>query len=210
MLIDLLILLVIAVFILSRLWSILGTRPGPTSPQKTVVLSPSDVVIKKSPPLDPNALYPGFDEHDFLDGAEEACKTILKAYQEGDLKTLRSLVDPDLMDQVFTQKPDEAPSASCLVRSDITKKEKKGKNVFITVRFSVQQVFQSGTIETDDSWTFRKSLETQKSAWMLCGLKARTPEPETQALATVPAAEAKAPAKPKSTSKKPAAKPLKP
>lgn len=170
MLIDLLILLIIAVFILSRLWGILGIRPDQSSTSKTVILSPKDVVIEKQPNKDPDALYPGFDEQDFLDGAEKACQKILKAYYDGDLKTLAELVEPKLVDEKFKEKPEEAPSASCLVRAEIIQKSKKGRIALITVRFAVQQIFPSGTVETDDSWTFRRKLETKKKNWMLCAV----------------------------------------
>jgi hypothetical protein len=102
---DLLFLLAVAIFIGVRLWQVLGQKPDERSMGGVVFLKERDVEIKKHPSTTKTSdFYPGFDESDFLEGAEAAFMMILKAHQAGNRKTLRELVDPSLLRNTFKTK----------------------------------------------------------------------------------------------------------
>ena len=98
--IDILIFAVIAIFLIFRLRSILGTKDGFEKPQKTMhTESKKDNVInfktKSSDPIhealngsglkDLRKLDTSFKDEEFLNGAKAACPLILNSFSEGDL-----------------------------------------------------------------------------------------------------------------------------
>lgn len=126
--IELVILAAIAVFVLMRLKSVLGTRTGferPTRPMET----PAEPrrrerefeVIKGGADLDEDiakvadtdgetaealrrmaAAEPGFSPSEFLGGAKAAYEMILMAFEHGDAKTLRSLLADDVYESFIS------------------------------------------------------------------------------------------------------------
>jgi predicted lipid-binding transport protein (Tim44 family) len=121
--IELIILAALAVFVLMRLKSVLGTRtgferptgpaaePAPESPRRSrefevieggaeaeediarVADSDSDLAAALRRMA---AAEPGFSPSKFLEGAKRAYETILMAYEAGDLKALRPLLEDDV------------------------------------------------------------------------------------------------------------------
>lgn len=168
--IDLAVFFIVGILIFSKLWNVLGTRPDGQKNAGTIFLDPKDVVIKKRKTPDPNAFYDGYDEPTFLDGAEAAFHMILKAYHNGDTKTLKNLVEADLLRSTFSEAVAEKPKEVCVLSLAITDKKKEKGQALISVRFTCQQVFEKQTIETEDIWTFKRSLKSQDPNWILSGV----------------------------------------
>ena len=119
--VDILIFAAIALFLVFRLRSILGSRDGfeqPNQPRQNekgaeqAQTDQDENVIempfaKKAPAMRANGsglaalkrLDPSFDEDQFLQGAGSAFPMILNAYAEGDLAQLRRLLGYELLDQ---------------------------------------------------------------------------------------------------------------
>lgn len=122
--VDLLIFAVIAVFLILRLRSVLGTRHGderprinpfvapsandagenglPAQPKDRFIFMPSEnVTALPASPLNETlfniaAATPGFDPLSFREGAAEAYKMIVRAFAAGDRETLRPLLSDAL------------------------------------------------------------------------------------------------------------------
>ena len=112
--IDILIFAVIAIFLIFRLRSILGTKDGFEKPQKTTQTeSKKDNVInfktKSSDTIhealngsglkDLRKLDTSFKDEEFLNGAKAAFPLILNSFSEGDLGNLRRYVGFDLYEE---------------------------------------------------------------------------------------------------------------
>ena len=151
-----------ACFVFAKLWSLLGTLPNGSATKKKVVrLRPEEVVIKK------NDFYQGFDENDFLEGAERAFDMILKAYHSGEKKTLQELVSADICKAFFQEKPNAIPSKIYLAQSEILSKKIEAGKAQVKVRFVSEQAFQDSVRETQDVWTFTRFVKTENPNWLL-------------------------------------------
>ncbi len=117
---DILIFFIITLFVLFRLYQVLGTRTGterkPPRPADPASVRPSPVVVRAEKTADawpgagdPHSLNtlagnlarvksmdPNFSEGHFLRGSRIAFEMIVQAFANGDLTTLQSLLDPKL------------------------------------------------------------------------------------------------------------------
>ena len=115
--IDILIFAVIAIFLIFRLRSILGTKDGFENPQKTMQTETkkdnvinfktkaSDTIheaLNGSGLKDLRKLDTSFKDEEFLNGAKEAFPLILNSFSEGDLGNLRRYVGFDLYEEFAT------------------------------------------------------------------------------------------------------------
>ena len=112
--IDILIFAVIAIFLIFRLRSILGTKDGFEKPQKTMQTETKkdNVINFKTKSSDTNhetlngsglkdlrKLDTSFKDEEFLNGAKAAFPLILNSFSEGDLGNLRRYVGFDLYEE---------------------------------------------------------------------------------------------------------------
>ena len=133
--IDILIFAVIAIFLIFRLRSILGTKDGfEKSENRIQTESPSDNVINfksKSSnavlaPLNGSGLKelrkldPEFKDEEFLSGAKAAFPLILKSFSDGDLGSLRRYVGFDLYEE-FSNAIHQRDAAGEKLKIDIEK-----------------------------------------------------------------------------------------
>ena len=133
--IDILIFAVIAIFLIFRLRSILGTKDGfEKSENRMQTESPSDNVINfksKSSnaalaPLNGSGLKelrkldPEFKDEEFLSGAKAAFPLILKSFSDGDLGSLRRYVGFDLYEE-FSNAIHQRDAAGEKLKIDIEK-----------------------------------------------------------------------------------------
>lgn len=168
---DLLFLLAVAIFIGVRLWQVLGQKPDGRPMGGVVFLKERDVEIKKHTATTKTSdFYPGFDESDFLEGAEAAFMMILKAHQTGDKKTLKELVTPTLLQTTFKTKPKDIPSNMCLTAVAIHEKHLEKNEAFVTVTFSLESVFQNKTVSSEDTWTFKRNIKSKNPNWILASV----------------------------------------
>lgn len=161
---HLLLLFALAVVIFARLWGVFGKHTSTTRP-RTIYLNERDVEVKKhtTHPL----LYPGFDEHTFLEGAEAAYHMVLEAHHKGNKSTLKKLVAPALLKTVFAQTPVHTPSRMTLTAAGVTQKEKRGSTAFVSVNFAADHVYDDQTVHTEDTWVFKKKITDANPNWVL-------------------------------------------
>lgn len=210
-LIQLLVLAAIAVFLILKLRSVLGTRTGyekpPVQPGTVEATAPKRFdVVEGGPDHDITAhvpdgsdsavafaamkrAEPSFSVTEFLGGARGAYEMILKAFDGGDLDSVRGLVAPEVY-AAFEQAVADRRAQGLTVTSDIVGIREVAVNeatfsdtsriAEITVRFLAERTTvvkdQSGTIvegsETElvrqrDLWTFQRAMGAQDPNWRL-------------------------------------------
>jgi predicted lipid-binding transport protein (Tim44 family) len=193
--IELIVLAAIAVFVISRLYAVLGTKTGhePTprrlkeAPVRTAEREEEAPAEEERPRIRPAFTGPAaggleaianidaaFNPDDFTKGARRAYELIVAAYADGDKDALKQLVDDDVM---------EAYTAA------IAEREKAGTEPMRLVRLrqariveasvdaaSMARVAVSFESELSDGenmrpakeiWTFKRSLKSQDPNWLL-------------------------------------------
>ena len=180
---DIIVFAAIAVFIIYRLRSVLGKRTGF---QKTIVTENSEKPkIKEEntiPSLKENEqkfelVYKkvqNFDHKAFLDGAKKAFEIIITAFNNGDKKTLKSLVSKDVY-TAFVSAIDSGsnnPNSqfySLVVDSIEDTKVENGK-ITISVKFISEQMIdnkEDSIVKNQDVWVFEKLIKSSSPAWIL-------------------------------------------
>lgn len=139
---DIILFAMVAGFIILRLRSVLGRRPGDEEAPEQESMTrrgpalepgqyageeerPSENVIRLEANPQLRDAYrtimkadPGFDVDGFLDGAREAYPMLLEAFWSGDRETLKSFLAPDVFDQ-FNAAIDAREAAGHVVESRI-------------------------------------------------------------------------------------------
>ena len=180
---DIIVFAAIAVFIIYRLRSVLGKRTGF---QKTIVTENS-----KKPKIKEENTIPSlkeneqkfelvykkvqnFDHKVFLDGAKKAFEIIITAFNNGDKKTLKSLVSKDVY-TAFVSAIDSSsnnPNSqfySLVVDSIEDTKVESGK-ITISVKFISEQMIdnkEDSIVKNQDVWVFEKLIKSSSPAWIL-------------------------------------------
>ena len=214
--IDIFILAMIAVFIINRLRNSLGKKTGnetdiaqkfsqkqskftESNPDKEIENSKNQVKEAKNIILHKNSsineklndivrVDPSFTVENFIDGAKKAFEYILVKYSENDLKSLKSLLAPQILtnftDQIkLRQKQKQILGITILKIDDpeiIDVSIVKNKLCFIKLEFKSQQVqttkdSNNKIIDGNDNlilniselWTFSKEIKNKNPNWIL-------------------------------------------
>jgi predicted lipid-binding transport protein (Tim44 family) len=214
--IDIFILAMIAVFIINRLRNSLGKKTGnetdiaqkfsqkpskftESNPDKEIDKSKNQVEEAKNVILHKNSsineklnnivkVDPSFTVENFIDGAKKAFEYILVKYSENDLKSLKSLLAPQILtnftDQIkLRQKQKQILGITILKIDDpeiIDVSIVKNKLCFIKLEFKSQQVqttkdSNNKIIDGNDNlilniselWTFSKEIKNKNPNWIL-------------------------------------------
>ena len=214
--IDIFILAMIAVFIINRLRNSLGKKTGnetdiaqkfsqkpskftESNPDKEIEKSKNQVKEAKNIILHKNSsineklnnivrVDPSFTVENFIDGAKKAFEYILVKYSENDLKSLKSLLAPQILtnftDQIkLRQKQKQILGITILKIDDpeiIDVSILKNKLCFIKLEFKSQQVqttkdSNKKVIDGNDNlilniselWTFSKEIKNKNPNWIL-------------------------------------------
>tara|TARA_Y200000002_G_C22646135_1_gene649205 strand:- start:970 stop:1653 length:684 start_codon:yes stop_codon:yes gene_type:complete len=214
--IDIFILAMIAVFIINRLRNSLGKKTGnetdiaqkfsqkpskftESNPDKEIEKSKNQVKEAKNIILHKNSsineklnnivkVDPSFTVENFIDGAKKAFEYILVKYSENDLKSLKSLLAPQILtnftDQIkLRQKQKQILGITILKIDDpeiIDVSIVKNKQCFIKLEFKSQQVqttkdSNNKVIDGNDNlilniselWTFSKEIKNKNPNWIL-------------------------------------------
>jgi len=162
---DIIFLLVLVVFIFSRLKNILGTGSEET---KVIMVSKEQfekmykemkknvdnniaesVDLDKLPPLDRElAKIPNFNKKGFIQGAQKAFELILSSFSKGDAKTLSGLVNKELLkkfENVINERKEQGLTAETdligFVETDVESVHFVGEDkVNLVVKFVSEQV----------------------------------------------------------------------
>lgn len=193
--IDLIILAAIAVFVISRLYSVLGQKTG-TEQRPPARRMPTPARVPEADEtgeaeararLRPAFTGPaaagleaiaaqdtGFSPEDFTRGARKAYEMTVAAFADGDREMLRQLVDDDVYDAysaaiVEREKSGAEPMRLARIRqARIVEASVDGGNI-ARVLVSFESELSDGDMmrQAKEIWTFKRSLKNSDPNWLL-------------------------------------------
>lgn len=151
---------------------------------------PADTIIEQGATSGVRAILSAdssFDVARFVEGAKSAYRMILEAFWKGDESELEWLVGPDVREAFGTAIAERKAAGHTLENrlvsiesARIEAARMEGKTAFITIRFiadiaavtrDAEGTVIAGTltdaVETNDSWTFSRSLRSSDPNWLL-------------------------------------------
>jgi predicted lipid-binding transport protein (Tim44 family) len=194
--IDLIILAAIAVFVISRLYAVLGQKNGAEPPARRYREAPA-----RAPEREDGATAEGEDRpriraaftgpaaagmeaiaavdanfapDDFVKGARRAYEMIVGAFADGDRDALKQLVDDDVM-EVYASAIAEREKAGTEPMRLVRLRQARivGASVDAAKMARVEVSFESELSDGDnlrqakEIWTFKRSLNAQDPNWLL-------------------------------------------
>ena len=194
--IEYLVLAGIALFIGWRLYITLGQDEGPPEGRNRTPSGPVPVPNATQPPqsemadvlpLRPNFTGPAadgleqihaedesFDPILFLQGARAAYKLIVDAFSQGDLATLKPLLDTDVYDawsQAIKARDESGAQAPTLLRireAEITEASLDSSDIArIGVEFQAELGDGETTFRASELWTFMRAVKSNDPNWIL-------------------------------------------
>lgn len=201
--IDLIILAAIAVFVISRLYAVLGQKTGAEPPARRYREAPARAPEREDdtqaedeerPRL--RAAFTGpaaagmeaiaavdasFAPEDFTKGARRAYELIVGAFADGDRDALKQLVDDDVMEvysTAITEREKAGTEPMRLVRLRQARIVEASVDAAKTARVMVS--FESELSDGDnlrqakEIWTFKRSLKSSDPNWLLDEVSAAT------------------------------------
>ncbi|MGB0670214.1 MAG: Tim44/TimA family putative adaptor protein [Rhodospirillales bacterium] len=130
---------------------------------------------------------PGFDPTEFLVGARVAFEMILGAFANGDTKTLKTLLSPDVYGNFSKAISDRETAGETLEETlvginsaDMVEADMDGSQAVVTVKFVSEQITvtrdvddriidgdPSAVVKVTDFWTFSRNTKSRDPNWML-------------------------------------------
>lgn len=184
---DIVIFAAIAIFLVFRLRKVLGKRTGFEKKQADTIdktlKHPEEKDLKEDMPhLEENMAefkkayiaIDGFDHKSFLDGAKSAFETIINAFNNGDKKTLKGLLNEDVY-KIFVNEIDQKHNdpESQIFSLNVEKIEKviiESGKISIKIKFISEQ-FKNNDEKTIskkiDIWSFEKLIKSKNPNWLL-------------------------------------------
>jgi predicted lipid-binding transport protein (Tim44 family) len=194
LLLELLILAALAAVVLYQLYAVLGRRvgrqPDASAPARPVRLAEdTEVRVRQTDQVSPpaglaglQARDPSFDPPRFLQGAQGAYETIVRAFAAGDRAALAKLVSPVVMARfeaaIATREAEgrtDAVEFTTPPRADLESAEASGDIARARVRFLAEFRSRSSGPEgqavddrrTAEIWTFERSIGSRDPNWTL-------------------------------------------
>ena len=191
--IELIILAAVAVFVISRLYSVLGQKTGAEPPAhrlREAVARAPDVEEEPEPVRPPAraaftgpaaagletiaAIDPSFSPEDFTRGARKAYELIVAAFADGDRDALKSLVDEDVL-EVYSDAIAQRQSAGT---EPMRLNRIKTARIFsasvaaddfarVAVSFEAELTDGENLRTAKDIWTFKRSIKSASPNWLL-------------------------------------------
>ena len=193
--IDLIILAAIAVFVISRLYAVLGQKTGaePRSRQlREVPVRAAEQADETAAEQDKRKLRPAFtgpaaagmeaiasedpsfSPDEFVRGARKAYELIVAAFAEGDRDALRALVDQDVFDaysDAIAERQRDGTEAMRLMRvrqARIVEASVDGTHTGrVLVSFESDLSDGENLRAAKEIWTFKRSLRSEDPNWLL-------------------------------------------
>ncbi len=181
---DILIFAVIAGFLIYRLRSVLGKRTGfekkavdTNEPQKKNLEEEKNVPSLSENEIKFENIYKkidNFNHKQFLEGAKKAFEIIITSFNNGDKKTLKSLVSNDVY-VAFEKAIDNNqnnPTAQfySLIIDGIEDASVNNDKIKISVNFTSEQMLnndEASIVKNKDTWTFEKPVSSSSPKWIL-------------------------------------------
>lgn len=195
MTIDLIILAAVAVFVISRLYAVLGQKTGAEPPARRYREAPARAPEREDALADAEdrprlraaftgpaaagmeaiaAVDESFAPDDFVKGARKAYELIVGAFADGDRDALKQLVDDDVMEvysDAITEREKAGSEPMRLVRlrqARIVDASVDGaKMARVLVSFESELSDGDNLRQAKEIWTFKRSLSTQDPNWLL-------------------------------------------
>jgi predicted lipid-binding transport protein (Tim44 family) len=194
--IDLIILAAIAVFVISRLYAVLGQKTGAEPPARRLREAPVRAPEREDDgapePADKRRLRPAFtgpaaagmeaiaveddsfSPEEFTRGARKAYEMIVAAFADGDRDTLRQLVDQDVFDaysDAIAERERAATEPMRLVRlrqARIAEASVDAGNMArVLVSFESDLSDGENMRSAKEIWTFKRQLKIDNPNWLL-------------------------------------------
>jgi hypothetical protein len=185
---DIIIFAAIAVFLVFRLRKVLGRKTGFEKNQDRNLDNTKNIINNENeekffPELNDKFIklkkayevLENFDHKSFLDGAKNAFETIINAFNTGDNKTLKGLLN-DKTYTIFKEAINEKNNdpKNQLFSLNVEKIEnvliEKGK-IIISIKF-ISEHFknndESTILKKEDIWSFEKPIKSKNPNWLLC------------------------------------------
>lgn len=193
--IDLIILAAIAVFVISRLYAVLGQKTGAEPPSRRLREAPVRTAEREEDTAneqDKRKLRPAFtgpaaagmeaiavedpsfSPEEFTRGARKAYEMIVAAFADGDRDTLRALVDQDVFEaysDAIAERERSQTEPMRLVRlrqARIAEASVDASHMArILVSFESDLSDGENMRQAKEIWTFKRSLKTDNPNWLL-------------------------------------------
>lgn len=193
--IEILFLAGVAIFVLARLFAVMGKQKGAPPPSFRTSESndrPHPVLVHSDAQdraddadegdlsgLQQIALMdPSFSQREFIQGAKAAYEMIVTAFAEGDRSTLKSLLSEDVYgdyDRALKDREASGEPPNELMRlkdANIEESELKGSVAEITVLFVAELSNGDWVSTTRELWTFERDLKSRDPNWRLSDVSA--------------------------------------
>lgn len=192
--IELIILAAIAVFVISRLYAVLGQKTGAEPPARRLREAPAraperedDVNSEDRPKIRPAFTGPAaagleeiaasdasFAPDDFTKGARRAYELIVGAFADGDRDALKQLVDDDVFEvysQAITEREKAGTEPIRLARLRqariVEASVDAAKMGRVLVSFESELSDGDNMRQAKEIWTFKRSLTSSDPNWLL-------------------------------------------
>tara|TARA_Y100000052_G_scaffold27564_1_gene36511 strand:+ start:53600 stop:54178 length:579 start_codon:yes stop_codon:yes gene_type:complete len=185
--IEIVVLAAVAIFVLYRLFSVLGKQEGAPPPefrtpdqgkrpQPVLVHTDSDEPEdeEEASGLQKIALAdPQFSQREFLKGAKAAYEMIVTAFAEGDRTTLKNLLNSDVYgdyDQALKDREASGAEPNEFMRlkdANIDSAELNGSVAEISVLFEAELSNGEWVSQTRELWSFERDLQSKDPNWRL-------------------------------------------
>jgi predicted lipid-binding transport protein (Tim44 family) len=161
--IDILLFGVIAVFLIYRLRSILGSTDGKIVNIKT----------KKSKSSFKPKIVPQNTNTEFLDGANKAYEMIVQAYQSNNIEKVKDLLTPEALNAMVQAKAPKEIKFSEVKNSSILEDREEDSRLIKSVKFETEHynVANNEILTVVEDWGFEKEKNTSDPNWKLFSIK---------------------------------------
>jgi len=161
--IDILLFGVIAVFLIYRLRSILGSTDGKIVNIKT----------KKSKSSFKPKIVPQNTNTEFLDGANKAYEMIVQAYQSNNIEKVKDLLTPEALNAMVQAKAPKEIKFSEVKNSSILEDREEDNRLIKSVKFETEHynVANNEILTVVEDWGFEKEKNTSDPNWKLFSIK---------------------------------------
>ena len=161
--IDILLFGAIAVFLVYRLRSILGSSEG-----KIV-----NIRTKKTQTQFKPKIVPKDDNQEFLDGASKAYEMIVQAYQNNNIDNVKDLLTAEALKAMEQAKAPKEIKFSEVKSSSILEDQSDDKRLVKSVKFESEHynVASNEIITVVEEWGFEKEKKSSDPNWKLFSIK---------------------------------------
>ena len=162
--IDIVLFGAIAIFLVYRLRSILGSSDG-----KIVNISTKKNTQSKFKPK----IVPKNENNEFLDGASKAYEMIVQAYQSNNIEKVKDLLTPEAMQAMEQAKAPKEIKFSEVKSTSILDDKSDDLRLIKSVKFETEHynVANNEILNVVEEWGFEKDKKSSDPNWKLFSIK---------------------------------------